>query len=248
MEERITKVLESIGFNKNEVKIYLDLIRYSKSGALDISKRTHIHRSNTYDAIRKLIEKGFVTEIVEEKKKVFQAVNPEKIKDFIRQQEIELDAVLPSLKQVCSYSENKGSMIINCKGTFALRESLLDLLNQSKPIFVLGAPQKMIDVLGLGFLKEFHKIRSKKKIQMDHIYNLDAVDRVKVLNKLPCTSAKCMDKKFDSSIATTFSGDTVLLHIFTTPVTTITIKDQAVADSYKSHFDALWKMAKLPKN
>lgn len=248
MEEKINQVLESIGLNKNEVKIYLDLIRYSRSSALDISKRTHIHRSNTYDAIRKLIDRGFVNEIIEEKKKMFKAVGPEKIKDFVRQQELEIDSIIPMLNQFCSFSENNGSTIMTCKGIFALRESLADLLNKNQDIYILGAPHQIINTLGLGFIKEFHRIRIKKKIQMNHIYNQDAMDRIKVLNKMKYTEARCLEKKYQSSVVTTICGDTVLLYIFTNPVTTIVIKDQAVAESYRNHFLALWSRAKVPKN
>tara|TARA_Y100000296_G_scaffold84834_1_gene119224 strand:+ start:10164 stop:10352 length:189 start_codon:yes stop_codon:yes gene_type:complete len=59
-ENKVIGVLESIGFSKNEISIYLDLIRIGKSFAGDISKRTEIHRSNTYDILEKLLEKGIV--------------------------------------------------------------------------------------------------------------------------------------------------------------------------------------------
>ena len=48
MEEKIynkmEELFESIGFNKNEIKIYLDLLKYKKSSVLEIAKR--IYASN----------------------------------------------------------------------------------------------------------------------------------------------------------------------------------------------------------
>ena len=62
-ERKILEVLEFIGLHKNERIIYLDLIKNGSSTALEVSKRTKIHRPNTYDALRKLLEKGFISQV-----------------------------------------------------------------------------------------------------------------------------------------------------------------------------------------
>ena len=80
MISQINDILRSIGLNKNEVKIFLDLIKKNSSSALEISKRTEIHRSNVYDSLRVLMEKGFVGELTGNKKKIFQALDPLRIK------------------------------------------------------------------------------------------------------------------------------------------------------------------------
>ncbi|MFZ5954792.1 MAG: helix-turn-helix domain-containing protein, partial [Nanoarchaeota archaeon] len=42
MKDKVSEVLKSIGLNKNEIEIYIDLIGHKSSTALEISKRTKI--------------------------------------------------------------------------------------------------------------------------------------------------------------------------------------------------------------
>src|SRR3989344_4231190 len=167
-EERINNALGFVGLNKNERIIYIDLLRNGTSTALEISKRTHIHRPNTYDSLRKLIEEGFVSETNTDMKHSFHAIEPEKLKDYIRQKEQEIDAIIPMMKEFAQTKAVTEDVWIT-KGPFALREALLDLAKMGKTIMVLGAPEDASDLLGIGFLKEFHKERIKKKVSMLHI-------------------------------------------------------------------------------
>lgn len=245
MEEKINQALEKIGLNKNEIKIYLDLLKYKNSSALDISKRTGIHRSNTYDALRKLIEIGFITELIEEKKRFFSSMDPEKIRYYLKQQEKELDDLIPYLKSIaCEKSETENVSIE--KGIFAVRESLYDLLKLNKPINVYGASTKSVEILGEGFLKEFHSDRIKEKVIMRHIYDEDSIERVKHLNKLKFTEAKYFPKKYNTVAATILCDNITLIIIFSSPISAILIKNREISEAYNRYFELLWRQAKIP--
>lgn len=245
MEEKTNLVLEKIGLNKNEIKIYLDLLKFKNSSALDISKRTGIHRSNTYDALRKLIELGFIAEIVEEKKRLFSSMDPDKIKYYLKQQEKELDELLPYLKGITCEKEEIENVSIK-KGVFAVRESLYDLLKLNKPINVYGASTASVNSFGEGFLKEFHTERIKKKILMKHIYDESAVERVKYLNKLNLTEAKYFPKKYFTIAATIVCDDITLIVVFSNPLSAISIKNREISEAYNKYFELLWRQAKIP--
>lgn len=244
MEEKTAQVLESIGLNKNEIKIYLDLVKYTNSSALEISKRTKIHRSNTYDAIRKLIERGFISEIVEERKRLFKAMGPEKIRDYVKQQQQEIDLIIPYLKNVSCEQKNDDGVTI-AKGVFAVREALKGLLDLNQPVYAFGASKWALNSLGVGFMQEFHAERVKKKISMKHIYSADSVDRIMQLKKVKLLDVKCFPNKYCSVVTTNVCGDTVLLLIFSNPLTSITIKNKEMAESYREYFDVLWNKAKV---
>jgi HTH-type transcriptional regulator, sugar sensing transcriptional regulator len=246
MEGKVVQILERIGLSKNEIKIYLDLAQQDSSSALEISKRTQIHRSNTYDAIRKLIERGFISEIIEDKKKLFRAKEPEKIKDYIKQQEQEVESILPYLKMFSSEDNREKEGVSTAKGTFAVREALHDLLKLNKQINVYGASIKSIDAFGLGFLKDFHAERIKQKISMRHIYDADAIERTKYLTRMKLTEAKILPKKYYSIVSTNICGDTVMFLIFSNPASAIIIKNKSIAEAYSNYFEILWKQARVP--
>lgn len=246
MEQRINQVLESIGLNKNEIKAYLDLLKHNNSSALEISKRTGIHRPNTYDTLRELINKGFVKEIVDQKKRLFTAMNPEKLNEYLKNQVLELNDIMPALKMFSSETPEQENVSLE-KGIFSVRESLRDLLKLNQPINIYGASQVSVDSFGEGFLKEFHKERIKKKIIMRHIYDETAIERVRYLNTVPFTEARYLPKKYSTIASTAICGDTVLLIIFSSPFSAIKIKNKAIADTYNQYFELLYRDAKVLK-
>ncbi len=243
MEEKIISILEKIGFNKNEIKTYIDLIKHKKSTALEIAKRTQIHRSNTYDILRKLLDKGFVKEILEDKRKLYTATDPEKIKFYLKQQMQEFDSLIPYLKGLMTDEDNVENISL-IKGLFAIRETLYDLLKLKKTINVYGASQMSVNYLGEGFLKEFHAARIKENIIMRHIYDETVIERVKHLNKLKYTEAKYLPKKYQAVAATIICGNVVFIIVFSSPLSGILIKNKEISETYQIYFELLYRDAK----
>jgi sugar-specific transcriptional regulator TrmB len=243
MTEKIQNALKSLGLTDNEVKIYLDLIKNDISSALEISDRTKIYRTNVYDALKGLTEKGFVIETIEEKKKLFRPIPPERIKDYLFQKEQEIDEILPELKELSNISDEKESVSIT-KGLFAMRNSFYDLLEINQPIDAYGISKKASEYAGFGFLDDFHKKRIKSKIMMRHIYNQEASDRRKFLNKLNYTEARHLARKYDAEAPTNICGDMVIFFVFSDPISVIKIKSKRIADTYKRYFEILWNHAK----
>ncbi len=243
MEEQVRQTLSSIGLNKNEIKVYLDLNKKNNSSALDISKRTKIHRSNTYDALRNLMSKGFVKQTKKDNKMIFSAIDPEKLKDYIKQKQKDLEDVIPKIKQLAQ-EKTKTEDISISRGVFSLRDALNELLEYKENILVYGAPKEASEIFGEGFIQDYHKRRAKKKIHMCHIYNQNAEERIKELNKIPYTEARHLAKKYDSIVSTVISGDIVFFFIFSEPISVIRIQNSSIAESYKKYFKILWKIAK----
>ena len=69
MEERVVKSLMSLGLTKTEVEVYVHLLRCkSFCSALEIAKDSSIHRSNVYDAIYSLNQKGLIKQATDNKR------------------------------------------------------------------------------------------------------------------------------------------------------------------------------------
>ncbi len=86
------------------------------------------------------------------------------------------------------------------------------------------------------------------KIQMNHIYNLEAVDRAKFLNNMPYTESRCLPKEYDSPVSNVICGDEVILTYWGGEIPiTIHIVNKEVSEVYKGYFKLLWDKAKKPK-
>ena len=76
------------------------------------------------------------------------------------------------------------------------------------------------------------------------IYNSDAKERVKWLNKKEGTESRCLPQESDSPVSTTICGDEVVMTLYTKSPLTIQIKNAEIAKAYKQYFDVLWGLAK----
>jgi len=247
-ESQIKKVLKSIGLNETEINIYLDLVKYNSSSALEISKRIKFHRSNTYDSLRKLIEKGFVAETIKDNKKIFNALDPEKIKNYIKHREQKVDSIILKIKNL-GYKENKKEIISVNNGIFALRNSFSNIIKLEKPIKLWGGVQSnMINIIGEGFIKNIQEQLVKKKIKLKRIYvkNINELHDKKgdkIICNSPFIETRYFSKEVKSYVMTVICEDIVLIIIFIEPILTIEIKNQEIAKAYNQCFELLWKHA-----
>jgi sugar-specific transcriptional regulator TrmB len=245
MEEKILKMLKSIGFSRNEIIVYLDLITLNNSSARDISNRTKIHRANTYEALKNLMELGFISEIVkEDNKRFFQAEHPRKLKDFIKQKEQEIDEILPIMGSIIKEENIEQNSVVLSKGLFAARNTISSLLEKKTPIDVYGMPSNILETLGEGFLNDFHKQRVKKRIPLRLIFNQNFQEYISRLNKFQYTEARFSDLLYAVFSLMFICEDTVLLTLVSKNISTIEIKNKEIADSYRGHFGVLWEHAK----
>src|SRR3989344_4005590 len=83
--------LEKIGLSPNEAKCYLVLLKIGSASANEISRKSGVHRVSVYDALRGLAEKGLVSQITKANKLLFEAGNPNRIMEIIKEKEEKLD-------------------------------------------------------------------------------------------------------------------------------------------------------------
>jgi sugar-specific transcriptional regulator TrmB len=246
MEEKIFEILESIGLHKNEIIVYFDLIKVGHSSAHEISHRTKIHRPNVYDILDKLIKKGIVTQSIENNVKIFYPVSPKNLLNYLKQKEYDLKKVIPEIEKIHSHPPEKRRVTMS-EGIKSFRIILDDLLEKDEPIYVYGIPKGVDDTIG-GFIEDFHERRIKKGVLMKHIYNKDAQDRIKLLNKMDYTEARYFPSDYNTTISTLICGNIVLLIFWEDPISTILIENRAIAEAYKNYFDILWEEARLVFN
>jgi sugar-specific transcriptional regulator TrmB len=243
-ENNIIKTLESIGLHKNEILVYLDLIKVGSATAHEISHRTKIHRSNVYDILQKLIEKAIVMQSIQNNVKTFYPVNPKNLIDYLKQKEYDLRKIIPEIEKIHTKPKEVKRKVTMAEGIRSIRSVLDSFLETNQPIFVYGIPKCALDELG-GFIMDYHKRRIKKKLPMKHIYNKSAVQRINQLNKMDYTEARYLPELYDTNITTNICGNKVVLIFWENPVSVMIIENQSIADSYKKYFDILWEEAKI---
>ena len=236
------ELLSELGFSRNESKIYFSLLKNGLSNPTKISSSTSIHRTNVYDCLDRLIEKGLVGYIYKEGKKYYQASDPNKLKDILQEKEQKLYKILPEMLRLKQTSPNKELAEIH-RGMKAVRMNLYSFLRKRNPILVYGIPKIALSLME-DFILIYHKKRIRRKTIMKHIYDEDATKRIEQLNKMPYTYAKYLPKMKNSPVSTNVCGDEIVFILWSEVPYIIKIKNKEIANSYKNYFELLWKIAK----
>ncbi len=240
--EKIKEFLLQIGFRANEAEVYAALVEHGTSSVLELAKLTKVHRSNIYDSLRILVERGLVYTINNPTRQ-FSARDPRSLTGYLKRKELELDELLKHYV-IHTSKRKEGPLVRVSEGPFALREAITSLLIPRKPICVFGIPGRAPEVIG-PMLHHLHKERISLKVPMLHIYNASAIDRVHYLNKMKHTEARILPSKYDSSTTTCVAGDKVAIFLWGEKITVIEMENEDVAKTYANYFDILWRKAKV---
>jgi sugar-specific transcriptional regulator TrmB len=240
---KVNEVLMSLGMTKTEVAIYLDLFMRKASTPQEISRRSGIYRSNTYEALRRLKKRGFVGETENNGRRLFQAKDPGLIKEYLNQKAEEVDEVISLMKRM-EKNPTKKEVVSVSHGINSVRSNLMKVLELKEPVYVYDVPIEIVENLGNIYLNKFHRKRAEKKILMKTIF-VKKTDRVRDLNKLGYSQARYFLGKKESSTYTLICGNCVFIVIFGEPMSLIEINSKEVAESHRKKFEVLWKSARL---
>lgn len=244
-----TDALRKIGLTENEIKIYLDLLKSGSSTTYDIGKRTGIYRVHVYDKLEQLMNKGLVTHIYRGAKKFFQATSPEKLKQYLEDKKRDLELqdealslILPELDAMANLPK-EDTFVEVFKGEQGLKYFLKDIIKAGKEVLVTGIDdQKYQEALPI-FMKQYFRDLKKSRIK-ERIITVKR-DGIFVFGKAlaPTTKYRFIEATQFNPTNTFVYGNKVVIVTWGSPVTAVMIKNNEVADTYRSHFEHLWKIA-----
>lgn len=236
--------LVEIGLSKNEALVYLALVELGCSVIGDVAKRSKVHRTNVYDAVERLKKRGLACTVQREGKQMYEAADPAKLVDHLKEKEVKLLDLMPKLKLNYHMVQAPTQAAIY-EGVAANRRLLEGLLKFDDDITSYGLPKGNPEITGLWWINNYHKRRIAKKQRMIHIYNENAKERIKYLNSLPYTEAKYLPKEYNSPVSVEICGDQVLITSWHDPLTSILITNKEIAKTFRSYFTILYQVAKV---
>jgi len=240
MEEKLIELLKSIGLCQNEIEVYLDLLKNRASTAYSVAQRINQHRANVYEAVRKLQQKGFIVEIQDQNRKLYQTKEYTAIEEYLSQKQAEFKELAPYLKEV-SNTQMPPAAISVSYGLTRLRAALSSLTDLKQEIFIWILQKNVNDILGEWFLQEINETLVKKEIPAKIIYS-DNFEVSKEIPKNPFVEVRYANE--DTNIFTIVCSDIVFLIVLSNPITVLEMKNVDIAQGFKSRFFASWEKAK----
>jgi len=233
------KALEVFGLTKTEIKVYLTLLNTGPSSAGTIAKKAGIHRRSVYDSTSRLIQKGLLGYIVKNNKKHFEAVNPDRLLELVKEKEQTLNKILPQLKtKYTGMLEKQETLFFKSKD--GLKTVFEDQITTKKEILILGASPLAQEILKYYF-HWFNKRREQKNIPVKLLYN----EIHKKKRNLKLAKIKYLPKSFQNPAAMNIYGDKIaIIHWSKERPFAILIQDKEIAQGYRNYFNGLWNIAK----
>lgn len=248
-----TKLLTGLGLTDGEIKTYLALLRIGKSSTGFIAKESQLSRSKLYSILDKLEKKGLVSHYEENGVMYFQASEPAKIKDFIKEKkdklkqlENEFEKFLPELE---SYNQDnkqvqKVSFYQGLKGLTTAHEHLYQKLTKGDSYYYLGIPANQPETHHLYWQRD-HLRRIEAGIKCKLLFNKDTpIEILKNRNKYNDCDARYMGSTIKTPSYFLIYADTVMIAIASKNPIAIEIISEEIANSFKQYFNEFWKLSK----
>jgi len=231
------KILQGLGLTDKEIEVYLALLELGPSLAGQISRKTGIHRRNIYDITGRLIKKGLIGYIIKNNRRLFEAVNPNKFEDILKQKQEELQKNLPFLQEL--YGKTKEKQETNFyTGVEGLKTVFQDQLSENnKEILILGASKSAFEILPFYF-KWYDKDRIKRKIKVRIIANKE-FDK-----KIPLSEIRYLPQKYANPLAINIYKNKVAIILWKKSPIAIVIKEAEIAESYRKYFELMWRSSR----
>jgi len=125
--------LTKLGMSEAEAIIYHAVLKLKTCTVKQISKESGFHRTNIYDVLEQLKEKGLVTYFQEGKVMKYSSTDPANFYELINEKKELLDTFFPELKKLYQNSSEEIKVEI-FKGVEGMKSAWRDMIREKKPL------------------------------------------------------------------------------------------------------------------
>lgn len=247
------KLLRDIGLTDGEARVYVALLEIGKSTTGKIIEQSKISPSKIYDVLKRLIEKGLVSYIIEGKVKHFRATPPHKVLDFIKLKEEELEShkkefkkILPELvaKENMANSKFNAEIFEGNRGLITVFDMSFEESKKGDIVYAFGYPPYASNLFD-AYWKEYHKKCDNSGVIRKVIYDYDTWF-LKKREKRVLAQQRYLPKGIVTPSWVLVFNDKVAT-IIATPEQKVCflVQNKEVVNSYMQYFNVLWKNAKI---
>ncbi|MDO8593965.1 MAG: helix-turn-helix domain-containing protein [bacterium] len=166
--------LQSFGWSEKEATIYIALLELGKGTVTEISRKSGISRTNSYNILDSLSNKGVVSISGKEPKQEYAAESPETITTALKRQAEEIterirksEEIVPELTLL--HAKQNRPKVKFYEGADGLRQVYEDTLTASEPIRAYASVDDVHKALP-SYFPNYYKRRAKKGIAIRAIF------------------------------------------------------------------------------
>jgi len=214
------------------------------STAGPILEKTCLQNSVVHRALNSLIEKSLINYILEGKRKLYQATNPENFYQFIDEKKRKFSEILPELKKRERLVKKKELATVY-KGLRGIQEVYNFMIKANgKEYLTFGGGSPCVERMTDTWWLNLHERRIKNKLSARQVFDETVRIIGKEISKKPLSKIRYLAKEFTQFQETIIVNDNVAIVVFTENPYAFLIQDKFVAEGYRKYFEILWKKAK----
>ena len=213
-----------------------------------------IHRRNVYDAIERLIDKGLVFQIFSPSENSYNAVDPDKLLELMREKEDALNKVLPEMKKTFGERIAPEEAYIY-RGYEGQKNIWRDILRVGQDSYFIGAKAAWFDPHLDSARDAFFREANRKKINFIQLFDREVKD---IIPNFPAhfpgkLKYRFLPKEYSTNSGLGIFGDYIVtysgLSVKKTPANVVifVIHSKDLAESYRKWFWYMWEESQEDK-
>ena len=150
----IGKVIENLGYPKNEVKIYLAALDIGESTITELALNLNMPRTSVQSTIEDMHSRGLMNYYLKKRRKIWVAENPDKLMIKLKESEAALKMIMPEL-QAKRFSHGGRPLVRLYNGVEQIKLVVDEIIATQRNMLAIKDWDEWVSVLGKEFADEF---------------------------------------------------------------------------------------------
>lgn len=234
-------LLQQLGLNKQESKVYLALLSLGESSVQKIAHQAEIQRPNCYAILDSLIQQGLVSYSNNKRGRTYVAQDPSALTRIHQQRTMALNTLLPDLRTLYSQSPiyTKVRFYEGKEGIKQIYEEILE----SDGYDCIYSPDVLLPIWG-DYSATFGIKAAKKGLKIRELISMKnpPVDYAKHFKK-PQQEIRYLSKENKVTTEIVLYENKLLLAAYEPDIHAVVIEGSSIIDTQRVLFDIAWKQA-----
>lgn len=243
-----SELLTKIGLTSSEAKVYLALLKIGNSTVGPIVKESKIAYSNIYEVLERLIKKGLVSFITQQKTKHFSATQPNRLKEYLQTKEKEiqeqkenLQKLMPSLNSLLNSkdAQTNAEVFIGTKGLKTAYEKIISNTTKKDEGLYFYIYEEEYAELSDKFYNEIQEL--SKTLKTRGLAN-KKYKKSWFMKKAKFLKMKYVNFPLPGNID--IVKNNIMITAWHPEIVAILIHSKSIADHFRNYFNKVWEIAK----
>lgn len=242
--ENTPEALKNLGLSDKEIAIYLVLLQNGNSNAPFLAKKIEIKRTTIYPILEKLVSQGLIKTYEQGKKKIFEAIKPERLSRLYERKIMSLNDIIPYLNSL-SKEEHKVYGVRFIKSKQELKYFYDEILEEykNKEYYIIGSAQSWINTDRKYFLN-FRRKRANNNTKVKLLLSSDSQTEEGQNDASLLRSYKYLPEKYKFRSTIDIFKDKIAIVGPDVDALCVIIEVPAMTDVFRSIFEILWETLK----